>query len=141
MRDDGPRTPHTRDDPSTPPTGLCPPPESFVPATAQLVVTIKFNGAVMAERTSISVSPLATWEEVARTRLEAVGETRPADVPLTVSLFRTADQHGSDRVAAAVNDQVGPSLALGYPHVLLSFVAPVHGCTQRPAAGANPFAT
>lgn len=72
-----------------------------------LVVTVKFNGKVVAERTSVNVSPLQTWEEVARSRLETVGATGFSDVPLKVSLFRTADQHDSDRVAAAVSDHVG----------------------------------
>jgi|Transcript_20577 hypothetical protein len=121
-------------------TGPSPSPESFVPTTA-LVVTVKFNGAVVAERTSISVSPSTTWEEVARTRLEAVGKTDFEDFPLAVSLFRTADQHGSDRVTAAISDQIGPSISLGYPHALLSFTAPVYGCARPPTRGANPFAT
>ena len=107
-----------------------------------LVVTVKFNGAVIAERTSISVSASTTFAELARTRLEAVkDETCLNEVPLSVSLFRNADQQASDRVAAAITDQVGPPFALGYPFVLLSFTAPVHGCAPRPTGGANPFAT
>ena len=43
-----------------------------LPTTVPLVVTIKMNGTVLAERTTLPVPPAATWEAVARTRLEAV---------------------------------------------------------------------
>ena len=82
-----------------------------------VVVTIKFNGKVLAERTSLLLSPGTTWEGVARQRLEAAPGV-DADsflcTPLTVSLFRTADALPSDRVAAAISDPVGAGYALGY---------------------------
>ena len=38
-------------------------------AALPFVVTVKFNGKTIAERASLSVSPIATWESVARQRL------------------------------------------------------------------------
>jgi hypothetical protein len=124
----------------TPSTGQRPSPGVPIPPAVPLIVTIKFNNKVIAERTSIMASPSDTWERIATLRLEAVGETGFADAPLTVSVFRTAEQHASDRVGAAISDQVGPSIQLGYPHALLSFTAPTYGCARRPTSGSNPFA-
>ena len=55
-----------------------PPPSATVP----LVVTIKMNGKVLAERTTLPVPPSATWEAVARMRLEAVQGDRAGGVYL-----------------------------------------------------------
>ena len=61
--------------PSTPSTSAAfssPPIHPPSPATVPLVVTIKMNGKVLAERTTLPVPPAATWEAVARMRLETV---------------------------------------------------------------------
>ena len=59
-----PTTPFTQALPCFSPP-IHPPP----PATVPLVVTIKMNGKVLAERTTLPVPPTATWEAVARARL------------------------------------------------------------------------
>ena len=72
-----------------------------------VVLTMKFNGKVLAERTSLLISPFATWEAVARQRLEAVQGVDAESflcTPLSVSLFRSADALPSDRVGAAISD-------------------------------------
>ena len=108
-----------------------------------LVVTVKFNGRVIAERTTVFVEPRSTFEQVAGARLQAVLGSEEAlqfaQCPLKVSVFRTADQLPSDRSAAAISDPVGGAFALGYAHVLMGFTAPVYSCARRPSVGANPF--
>ena len=82
------------------------------------------NGKVLAERTTLPVPPTATWEAVARARLEAVHDAAEVQgymsTPLAVSLFPTADHSPSDRVSAAISDTVAGGFALGYPHVLFT---------------------
>ena len=109
-----------------------------------VVLTIKFNGKVLAERTSLLISPGATWEAVARRRLEAVPGVDAESylgTPLTVSLFRSADALPSDLVGAAISDPVGAGYALGYAFAVLNFTAPVHGCARPATVGTNPFTT
>lgn len=130
-----PTTPFTEVPPCFSPP-LHPPP----PTTVPIVVTVKMNGKVLSERTTLPVPPAATWEAVARMRLESV--LNAADVqsymstPLAVSLFPTADHSPSDRVNAAVSDTVAGGFALGYPHDAFSVCnrrLPRH--SGHPAAG------
>ena len=85
-----------------------------------VVVTIKFNGKVLTERTSLLVVPPgATWEGVARgsgLRLRRMWTLRAscARRSASASLFRSADALPSDRVAAAISGPVGAAYALGY---------------------------
>ena len=69
-----------------------------------LVVTVKFNGRSIAERTTVFVVPTSTFEQVALARIQSVMGSEEAQkyaqFPLTVSVFRTADQLPSDRSAA-----------------------------------------
>ena len=75
------------------------------PSTCPLVVTVKFNGKVIAERTTMQVGVASSWESVARTRLEAVLPPETvADymgVGLKVHLFESAAHLPSQRVNAA----------------------------------------
>ena len=107
------------------------------------MVTVKFNGRSIAERTTVFVVPTSTFEQVALARIQSVMGSEEAQkyaqFPLTVSVFRTADQLPSDRSAAAISDPVGGAFLLGYAHVLMSFTAPVYSCVRPPSAGANPF--
>ena len=107
--------------PTTPfhqaPPCFSPPIHPPPPATVPLVVTIKMNGKVLAERTSLPVPPTATWEAVARVRLEAVLDAAEVQAfmstPLAVSLFPTADHSPSDRVSAATGGAQADGAARG----------------------------
>ena len=76
---------------------LHPPPPMVVP----IVITIKMNGKLVGERTTLSVPPTATWEAVARTRLEAVASVEEVSsymsMPLSVSqaYYRAGRVRGS----------------------------------------------
>lgn len=131
-----PTTPFTHPRPfSSPPLHPSPPP------TVPLVVTIKMNNKVVAERTTMPVPPDATWEAVARVRLESVLDAAEVQgcmsTPLSVSLFPTADHSSSDRVSAALSDTVAGGFALGYPHVLFTLSPPVYGCARPAARGVD----
>ena len=96
--------------PTTPfteaPPCFSPPIRPLPPATVPLV-TIKMNGKVLVERTTlpVPVPPAATWEVVARARLEAVHDAAEVQgymsTPLAVSLFPTADHSPSSRRVSA----------------------------------------
>ena len=122
------------------PTPIHPPP----PATVPLVVTIKMNGKVLAERTTLPVPPSATWEAVARMRLDAVLDAAEVEsytsMPLAVSLFQTADMLPSGCVKAAISDTVANDFALGYPHVLFTLSPSVYGCARPAARGVDAMA-
>ena len=126
------------------PPCFSPPIHPPMPATVPLVVTIKMNGKVLAERTTLPVPPAATWEAVAKTRLEAVLDAAEVQslmsTPLAVSLFPTAAHSPSDRVSAAISDTVAGGFALGYPHVLLTLSPPVYGCARPAARGVDATA-
>ena len=113
-------------------------------ASVPLVVTIKMNGKVLAARTTLPMPPAATWEAVARTRLEAVLDATEVPsfmrMPLAVSLFPTADHLPSDRVSAAISDTVAGGFALGYPHILFTLSPPVYGCARPAARGVDALA-
>lgn len=115
--------------------------QSSPSATVPLVVTIKMNGKVLAERTTLPVLPNVTWEGVARTRLEAVFGVAEmqgyASMPLAVNLFPNANHLPSDHVSADINDTVAGAYALGYPHVLLTLSPPVYGCARPAARGVD----
>ena len=102
------------------------------------------NGKVLAERTTLPVPPSATWEAVARMRLEAVLDANEVQAymstPLAISLFPTANHSPSDRVSAAISDTVSGGFGLGYPHVLLTFSPPVYGCARPAARGVDATA-
>jgi len=86
--------------PSTPSTESVafssPPIHPPSPATVPLVVTIKMNGKVLAERTTLPVPPAATWEAVARMRL--AWRTRPLP---SLPRSRGRAQHASRRASPA----------------------------------------
>jgi hypothetical protein len=114
------------------------------PPPMLLVVTIQFNGKVLAERTTLRVPPTATWEAVARMRLETVlcvAQSKTyASTALRVSLFTSAEQRASDCVGAAISDTVAGAFALGYVWALLAFEVPVYSCARRPACGLDAIA-
>jgi hypothetical protein len=58
-------------------------------------------------------------------------------MPLSVSLFQTAEHSPSNRVSAAISDSVIGPLSLGYPHVLLTLSPPVYGCARPAARGVD----
>ena len=133
--------------PSTPSTSAAfssPPIHPPSPATVPLVVTIKMNGKVLAERTTLPVPPAATWEAVARMRLETVLDAAEVQgcmsMPLAISLFPTANHSPSDRVSAAISDTVAGGFALGYPHVLSTLSPLVYGCARPAARGVDASA-
>lgn len=103
-----------------------------------MVITVKFNGTTIAERSSVPVPLTATYEEVARLRL---GEQAPeySSMPLEVNLFPDGRQREVDRTGAAISDCVGGNFALGYAFAVLSFSAPVYGPENAPAKGVNKF--
>ena len=105
------------------------------------MVTVRFNGKLLAERTTLNIKPTATFEQVARARLQAAlgaaDAAQYATMPLSVSVFPTADHRLSEKTAAAIIDPVAGSFTLGYPHVLLAFSKPVYGCARRPATGVD----
>ena len=82
--------------PSTPST-CAPPSSSSVPpvkpasTTLPVIITVKFNGKTVAERSSLPLLSTTTWEEAARLRL---GEQASdfASTPLTVHLFPNGQQ-------------------------------------------------
>ena len=125
-----PHTPST-----TAPPGSCGEAVSVLP----VVVTAKFNGKPIAERSSLQVPATATWEEVARLRLSEQAPTY-ASMSLKVDLFLNGHQRDSDRVGAAISDYVGGTFALGYSFAMLSFSAPIYGCVRPAAKGTNTFA-
>ena len=131
-----PTTPFTQAPPCFSP--LIHPPS---PATVPLVVTIKMNGKVLAERTTLPVPPAATWEAVARMRLETVLDAAEVQgcmsMPLAIGLFPTANHSPSDRVSAAISDTVAGGFALGYPHVLFTLSPLVYGCARPAARGVD----
>ena len=121
-----------------------PTPSPAPPALAAqlpLVVTVRFNGRILAERTTLNVVPTATFEQVARARIQtALGAAEAHEyttMQLAVSLFPTADHRPSEKSGAAISDTVAGAFALGYPHVLLAFSTPVYGCARRPATGVD----
>jgi hypothetical protein len=125
LRQSSPSTPSSAP-PTAPQPPFCPSPlhPPSPPITAvPLVITIKMNGKVLCERTTLPVPPTATWESVARTRLEAVLDAAEVQaymsMPLAISLFPTATHSPSDCVRAAVSDTVAGAFMLGYPHVIL----------------------
>jgi hypothetical protein len=108
LRQSSPSTPSSAP-PTAPQPPFCPSPlhPPSPPITAvPLVITIKMNGKVLCERTTLPVPPTATWESVARTRLEAVLDAAEVQaymsMPLAISLFPTATHSPSDCVRAAV---------------------------------------
>jgi len=104
-----------------------------------VVVTVRFNRKLLAERTTMMVASTHAWEAVAHARLAAVLPPDEAasyiSTPLTVHLFETAEQLPSQRVGAAISDPVAAAFSLGYQHVVLSFEAPVHGPVCPPLRG------
>ena len=106
------------------------------PSTCPLVVTVKFNGKVIAERTTMQIGVASSWESVARTRLEAV--LPPETVAdymgagLKVHLFESAAHLPSQRVAAQISDPVSGGFTLGYAHVVLAFEALQYGPIRPP---------
>ena len=84
-------------------------------------MTVKFNGKVIAERTTMQVGMASSWESVARTRLEAV--LPPETVAdymgagLKVHLFESAAHLTTQRVAAQISDPVSGGFTLGFAHV------------------------
>ena len=94
------------------------------PMVVPIVITIKMNSKLVCERTTLTVPPTATWEAVARTRLEAVASVDEVSyylsMPLAVSLFQDAEHSPADRVGAAISDTVAAAAALGYHHVVLT---------------------
>ena len=100
------------------------------------MVTVKFNGKVIAERTTMQVGVASSWESVARTRLEAV--LPPETVAdymgagLKVHLFESAAHLPSQRVAAQISDPVSGGFTLGYAHVVLAFEALQYGLIRPP---------
>ena len=87
-----------------PPPFFSPPLHPSPPSTVPIVVTIKMNGKMLAERTTLSVPPSTTWEAVARMRLEAVLHADEVEgyvsMPLSVSLFPANGRCSSRRVSA-----------------------------------------
>eukprot|EP00966_Prymnesium_polylepis_P144422 3335075-Prymnesium_polylepis.1 len=73
-----------------------------------IVITIKMNGKPVGERTTLNVQSTATWEVVARARLEAVVSVEDVSsymsMPLAVSLFPDAEHSPADRVGAPISD-------------------------------------
>jgi hypothetical protein len=127
-------TPH-RASPATPSTAE---PLAAAPLIP-VVVTVKCNGKVIVERSSLPLPHTATWEEVARLRLgEQVHQYM--HLALKVSAFPNGQQRESEQIGAAISDTVGGSFALGYPFAVLSFSAPVYGCARPPAKGADALA-
>jgi hypothetical protein len=133
LRQSSPSTPSSAP-PTAPQPPFCPSPlhPPSPPITAvPLVITIKMNGKVLCERTTLPVPPTATWESVARTRLEAVLDAAEVQaymsMPLAISLFPTATHSPSDCVRAAVSDTVAGAFMLGYPHVLVQRDEPWDG--------------
>jgi hypothetical protein len=102
------------------------------------------NGSVLGERTTLPVSPFATWEAVARMRLETVLDATEVEgymsMPLAVSLYPTADHLPSERVSASISDTVAGGFALGYPHVLFTLSPLVYGCARPAARGVDATA-
>eukprot|EP00966_Prymnesium_polylepis_P098256 2275574-Prymnesium_polylepis.1 len=101
-----------------------------------MVMTVKFNGRTIVERKATRMLPNATWEAAARDLL-AEQASDYMSTPLQVHLYPDGGYRESDRVSASIADVVGESAALGYWFVVLSFSAPVHGCTRPPAKGVN----
>jgi len=107
--------------PSQQTSGSCRQPYTPAPSTCALVVTVKFNGKVIAERTTMQVGMASSWESVARTRLEAV--LPPETVAdymgagLKVHLFESAAHLTTQRVAAQISDPVSGGFTLGFAHV------------------------
>ena len=132
---DSPSTPSTTAPPaSAPAPGSC----GEAVSVLQVIVTVKFNGKPIAERSSLQVPATATWEEVARVRLGEQASTY-AGKALKVDLFPNGHQRDSDRVGAAISDYVGGTFALGYSFAVLSFSAPIYGCARPAAKGTNKF--
>ena len=102
--------------PSTPST--CAPP-SFVPpvepaaapTTLPVIITVKFNGKTIAERSSLSLLSSTTWGEAAHLRL---GEQASnfASMPLKVDLFPNGQQ-------VTCRELNRPLLVLGLPCLVL----------------------
>jgi hypothetical protein len=143
LRQSSPSTPSSAP-PTAPQPPFCPSPlhPPSPPITAvPLVITIKMNGKVLCERTTLPVPPTATWESVARTRLEAVLDAAEVQaymsMPLAISLFPTATHSPSDCVRAAVSDTVAGAFMLGYPHVVVALSPRVYGCARPAARGAD----
>jgi hypothetical protein len=132
-----PQSPFTETPPFFSPPLHPPPPPTVVP----IVVTIKMNGKLVGERSTLSVPPTATWEAVARTRLDAVASVEEVSsylsMPLAVSLFPDAEHSMADRVGAAISDTVAAAAALGYHHVVLTLSPPIYGCARPAARGVD----
>ena len=103
-----------------------------------IVVTVKFNGRTLAERSPLQLLPTMTWEAAARLRLDEQA-SEFMSLPLQVHLYPNGQQRESDRVGASISDAVGGSFALGYAFAVLSFSAPVYGCARPAAKGVNAF--
>ena len=135
-----PQSPFTETPPFFSPPLHPPPPPMVVP----IVITIKMNGKMVGERTTLTVPPTATWEAVARTRLEAVASVEEVStylsMPLAVSLFPAAEHSVGDRVGAAISDTAAAAAALGYHHVVLTLSPPVYGCARPAARGVDAAA-
>ena len=130
--------PSTRAPPSTPSTREPPSHDAEDVTILPLVVTVKFNGQIISERSSLQLPATATWEAAARVRLgEQASEYM--SLPLQVHLYPNGQQRESDCVGASISDAVGGGFTLGYSFAVLSFSAPVHGCARPPAKGVNMF--
>ena len=99
------------------------------PATdsVPLVLTIKLNGPMLAERTTLSMLPTITWEQGTSCRQSTV-----PSMPGNCSARRSRSasfvrQRLNCSAGAAISDAVGGPFMLGYAHAVLSFS---HPCTD-----------
>ena len=92
-----------------------------------LVLTIKLNGPMLAERTTLSMLPTITWEQGTSCRQSTV-----PSMPGNCSARRSRSasfvrQRLNCSAGAAISDAVGGPFMLGYAHAVLSFS---HPCTD-----------
>ena len=129
-----PQSPFTEAPPFFSPS-LHPPPPMLVP----IVITIQVNGKLIGERTTPAVPPTATWEAVARARIEVVASVEEVSsymsMPLSVSLFPDAEHSPADRVGAGISDTVATA---GRPRLFPRCTAK---CALRGPTRAQPEAS
>jgi hypothetical protein len=127
--------------PSTPSTGAPPsfartvPPVEPAPTTLPVIITVKFNGKTIVERSSLPLLSTATWEEAARLRL---GEKASdfASLPLNVYLFPNGQQVTRRPLVLG-----RPPLVLGRSCSWRSLRAPTRSNTCPNRAQIAPFTT
>ena len=103
------------------------------PATdsVPLVLTIKLNGPMLAERTTLSMLPTITWEQGTSCshsqRCRACQGTAQRAAHAQPLSYVTVRQRLNCSAGAAISDAVGGPFMLGYAHAVLSFS---HPCTD-----------